>query len=63
MPISASIQRTSASIAISTGPNNLTNPYIGRATASAMRSGALNAAVFGRISENTTTTTVIMTVA
>ena len=63
MPTSLSSQRTSASIAISTGPNNLTNQYIGRATASAMRSGALNAAVFGRISENTTTRMVITTVA
>ncbi len=63
MPICLSSQRTSASTAISTGPNNLTNQYIGRATASAMRSGALNAAVFGSTSENTTTMIVITTVA
>ena len=63
MPTSLSSQRTSPSIAISTGPNNLTNQYIGRATASAMRSGALKAAVFGSTSENTTTTTVMTTVA
>ena len=48
---------------ISTGAKNLTNQYIGRATASAMRSGALKAAVFGNISENTTTRIVIATVA
>ena len=63
MPTSLSSQRTSASTAINSGPNNLTNQYIGRATASAMRSGALNAAVFGKISENTTTMIVITTVA
>ena len=63
MPTNLSSQRTKASIAISTGPSSLTNQYIGRATASAMRSGALNAAVFGKISENTTTMMVIATVA
>ena len=50
-------------MAISTGPSSLTIQYIGRATASAMRSGALNAAVFGRISENTTTRMVMTIVA
>jgi len=63
MPMSFSSQRTSASIAISTGPSSLTTQDIGRATASAMRSGALNAAVFGSTSENTTISTVITMVA
>ena len=63
MPMCLSSQRTSASIAISTGPSTLTITFIGRATSSAMRSGALNAAVFGKISANTTTMIVITTVA
>ena len=63
MPSGLSSARTSASIAISTGPSNLTTHSIGRATASAMRSGALKAAVFGSTSANTTTTIVMTTVA
>ena len=50
-------------MAISTGPNTRTIQSIGRATASATRSGALIAAVLGRISEKTTITNVITTVA
>ena len=59
----AASSATNASIAISIGPNMRTTNCIGRATASATRSGALMAAVFGRISVKTTTTMVMMTVA
>ena len=55
--------RTSHSIAISTGPSTRTTNAIGRAAASAMRSGALKAIVFGSTSANTTTSTVINAVA
>ncbi len=48
---------------ISIGPSTVTTSCIGRATLSAMRSGALNAAVFGSTSAKTTMTTVITTVA
>ena len=57
------ICRTSHSIATSTGPSTRTTHAIGRAAASAMRSGALKAMVFGSTSANTTTSTVINAVA
>ena len=63
MPNGRRIHFTSRSIAISTGPKILTTQNIGRATASATRSGALIAAVFGSTSANTMTTTLIPTVA
>ena len=63
MPNQRSSHLTNASIAISTGPKIRTTQSIGRATSSAMRSGALIAAVFGSTSENTTIRNVITTVA
>ena len=46
-----------------TGPSRRTTQVIGRATSSAIRSGALKATVFGSTSANTTTSTVITAVA
>ena len=63
MPNGRSSHLTNASIAISTGPKIRTTQSIGRATASAIRSGALIAAVFGSTSQNTTIRKVITTVA
>ena len=63
MPTSASSRRTSHSAAASTGPSTDTTLAIGRATASAWRSGAMIAAVFGNSSQNTMISTVIATVA
>ena len=57
------IQRTSASIPTSIGPNSRTTHAIGRATSSATRSGALIATVLGNTSVKTTTTTVMIMVA
>ncbi len=62
-PNSRKIHRTSASSPISIGPSMRTVQKIGRATSSATRSGALIAMVLGSTSVNTTTTTVMMTVA
>ncbi len=50
-------------MAISTGASSRTVQSIGRATASATRSGALKAAVFGSTSANTTIRMVMTTVA
>ncbi len=63
IPTRDRIQRTSASIAMSTGPNRRTTHSIGLATINAMRSGALMAAVLGRTSANTTSSTVMKRVA
>ena len=63
MPKRRSSQLTSASIAASTGVSRRTVQAIGRATASAKRSGALKATVLGSTSANTTITTVMTTVA
>ena len=54
IPTGARIQRTTASIAMSTGPNRRTTHSIGLATIKAMRSGALIAAVLGRTSAKIT---------
>ena len=54
---------TSAETPASTGESPRTVQSTGRATMSAKRSGALKAAVFGSTSANTTTKTVITTVA
>ena len=63
IPISRSIHFTTHSTAIRTGASILIVQSIGRATASAIRSGALKAAVFGKTSANTTIRMVITIVA
>ena len=63
MPASRSTHFTSHSTVIRTGASTRTVQSIGRATASAMRLGALKAAVFGKTSANTTITMVMTTVA
>ncbi len=63
MPNGRNIVRASASTAISSGPHSRTSHSIGRATRSAMRSGALIAAVLGKISAKMMITTLIPTVA
>ena len=63
MPNRRRIQRTSASTPISNGPSSRTIQAIGRATSSAIRSGALIATVLGSTSVKTTTTTVMIMVA
>src|SRR6478672_2481090 len=62
MPKRARIQQTSFSIHIRIGPSSRTTHCIGFATASAIRSGALKAAVLGNTSAKTTTSTVITAV-
>ena len=55
--------RTIASITVSSGPSRYTISFIGRATSSDTRSGALMAMVFGSTSAKITTITVITPVA
>ena len=55
--------RTTISITVSSGPSTATISRIGRATASATRSGALIATVFGSTSAKITTSPVIAAVA
>ena len=62
-PNKRKIQRTSASMPTSMGPNRRTIHEIGRTTNSATRSGALIATVLGSTSVNTTTATVMIIVA
>ena len=63
MPTPRSITRTSHSTPRRTGENQRTMRSIGWATASAMRSGALKAAVFGSTSHSTKINTVMPMVA
>jgi hypothetical protein len=63
MPSSFISTRTMASITVSTGPSTSTMNFIGRATRSATRSGALMAIVLGSTSAKITTSTVIAAVA
>ena len=55
--------RTTASTTVTSGPSRNIMIFIGRATASATRSGALMAIVFGNTSAKITTSTVMKAVA
>ncbi len=63
MPKARRMMRTSHSTPVRTGENQRTIRSTGRATASAMRSGALKAAVFGSTSATTKINSVMTSVA
>ncbi len=63
MPNSFISASTMVSMTVSSGPSTSSVSIIGRATSSAIRSGALMAIVFGRTSAKITTSTVITAVA